>query len=653
MVLVRPSYLTLRPVDGDDDIEVLAIDLQVEAEPATARTVAEVLDLRILDELEPPDRKVVDVWLDELDRYADLIDKGILQADASKIIIENVNRRLGTDYSPRKVQRQRAALEASGVGGLLDGRRFGLANMPPRAYDARLVEAFAHVVGDQTRKSTGTGTRVIWLALRELEQRHGPGVVPVPSRATLFRLLGEIEGGRYTFGSARTRRTKANQPSHMFGNRVGVRPGEQVLIDTTPMEIMVECDGQSVRPDLTILLDEASRSVLSAIVTVGTRSIDLVVVLARALVPYAFRPEGVRANRRATSEAWIGEDELLAQRFEHARDAQAYIFPETITTDHGSAYVSRHFTDACRSLGISLTLAAKYTPTHKAKVEKMFDTIKVLFTQYAISFLGESPDMRGDESISTSELLTLEQLQELLEDWIAVAWQNRPHSALRDPRNPRLKLTPNQMVDAFREIAPEFHVPLDADRYLAMLPTRWRTVLPYGINLDLRIYDSEALSAIRNVRSRHRNHGGKWPIHVDPYNPMTVWIEIGDSFVPLTWRSPHNGAPMANEVWRVARAQAATRGEEPSQDDLNEVMRRFMNTGNKPLTAREKKREKSNASDLLGITNQIAKTNFQEATAEAATSADSGIAPTTVHDDKKPIWPVAPPFGFTRQTEGG
>lgn len=97
VVLVRPSYLTLRPVDGDDDIEVLAADLQVEAEPATARSVTEVLDLRILDELDPPDRKVVDVWLDELDRYADLMDKGTLQTDAAKIIIENVNRRLGTD----------------------------------------------------------------------------------------------------------------------------------------------------------------------------------------------------------------------------------------------------------------------------------------------------------------------------------------------------------------------------------------------------------------------------------------------------------------------------------------------------------------------------------------------------------------------------
>ncbi|MFX8624398.1 hypothetical protein ABTM07_19750, partial [Acinetobacter baumannii] len=90
--------------------------------------------------------------------------------------------------------------------------------------------------------------------------------------------------------------------------------------------------GEPIRPDLTLLLCEASRSVLAGIVTVGSRSIDLVVVLARALVPYSARPDGVRANRRQVSEAWTGTDGLMVERFEVMRDAQPYIFPESITT---------------------------------------------------------------------------------------------------------------------------------------------------------------------------------------------------------------------------------------------------------------------------------------------------------------------------------
>jgi len=434
IIAVRPSYLTLRSADGEEDIEVLTSDLQGDAEPAAAIPARHLLELRHLDELDAAERRVVDVWLDELERVEENAAQGMKRMQAYELAAANVNRLLGTDYGTSKVIRQRQNLKKMGVSGLLDRRRHGLADAPGRSYDERLIDAILTVQAGQERKSTGTGTRLIWLVRRELDDRFGEGVVPMPSRATMYRLLSELDAGKHTLGTARARRTTANQPDHMHGVRSGVRPGEQVLIDTTPMEILVECDGEPVRPDLTLLLCEASRSVLSGIVTVGSRSIDLVVVLARALVPYASRPDGVRANRRQVSEAWTGTDRLMIERFEAMRDAQPYIFPESITTDRGASYVSRHFSDACRTLGISLTVNAEYSPTQKAKIERTFRTVKDQFTQYAIAFLGQSTDMRGDEIIATSQLLTLEQLQELFEDWVAVSWQNRPHKALRDPR---------------------------------------------------------------------------------------------------------------------------------------------------------------------------------------------------------------------------
>lgn len=651
IVTVRAAYVRLRPTDGEPDVEVLSSDLIAEAEPASARSMNDLLDMRTLDDLDSSERKAIDVWLEELDRLAQLLESGMKKTPAYEQIIANVNRRLGANYNAIKVPRQQQALAEKGVIGLLDRRRFGLADRQAPSHDPRLIEAVLNAMAGQTGKATGTQDRVIWMVREELDGRYGKGVVPMPSRATLYRLMDRLEAGRHTFGSARTRRTTANQPKNMHGKRVGLRPGEQVLIDTTPMEILVECDGEPVRPDLTILLDEASRSVPAAIVTVGTRSIDLIVILARALVPYAYRPEGVRANRRTVSQAWIGEDDLMAQRFEDVRESQPYIFPETITTDRGSSYVSQHFTDACRTLGISLTLAAQYTPTHKAKVERMFRTIKDLFTQYAVSFLGQSPDMKGDELIPVSQLLTLEQLQELLEDWIAGYWQNRPSSALRDPRNPRLKLSPNQMVNAFREVAPELHIPLTADRYIALLPTNWRAIHHYGVNIDHRVYDSEKLIGLRRTRSRHRNHQGQWPIHVDPYNPMTVWLEVDDEFIPLTWRSPYGGAPMAEEVWRIARAQAIARGDdEPDYDDLNDVMRRFMHTGNRLQTARERKRALSNRADLLGITNQIADNTADDSNHASRPDEAGSPAPEPLVAAKP--WPVGPPLGYTRPPEG-
>lgn len=650
VIAIRPTYLTLRAVDGDgDDVEVLAADLRHEAEPAAPASLRSLLDLHSLRDLHPRDRKAVDVWLEELARFDDLVTAGVTKPAARQQVIGTVNRRLGTDYSPVKVSRQQRALEEFGVSGLLDRRRHGLADMPGRSYDERLIDAILTVQAGQERKSTGTGTRLIWLVGRELDARFGEGVVPMPSRATMYRLLNELDAGKHTLGSARSRRTTANQPAHMHGARSGVRPGERVLIDTTMMEILVECDGEPVRPDLTLLLCEASRSVLSGIITVGSRSIDLVVVLARALVPYSARPDGVRLNRRQVSEAWTGTDGLVVEQFEAMRDAQPYIFPESITTDRGASYVSRHFSDACRTLDISLTVNAEYSPTQKAKIERMFRTVKDQFTQYVIAFLGESPDMRGNEVIATSQLLTLEQLQELFEDWVAVTWQNRPHKGLRDPRNPRLKLTPNQMVAAYREVAPELQVPLTAEKYIALLPTEWRVINHYGVDINLRVYDSTELGSLRKKRSPHHRHQGKWPFHVDPYNPMTVWLELGDQFLPLSWRSPYNGAPMADEVWRVARAQAAARGEnEPTPDDLNEVMRRFMYRGNALPTSRQKKRAISARADPLAITNQLPHiapaaplANTPVVTEDVGGKAADAIA-------AKPAWPVAPPFGMTR-----
>ncbi|KQR99119.1 hypothetical protein ASF93_12715 [Microbacterium sp. Leaf347] len=653
VVAIRPTYLTLRAVDGDgDDVEVLAADLRHQAEPAAPASLRSLLDLRSLQDLDARDRKIVDVWLEELARFDKLVAAGVTKPAARQQVIDDVNRRLGTGYGPVKVSRQQRALEEFGVSGLLDRRRHGLADMPGRSYDERLIDAILTVQAGQERKSTGTGTRLIWLVRRELDDRFGEGVVPMPSRATMYRLLNELDAGKHTLGSARARRTTANQPDHMHGLRTGVRPGEQVLIDTTPMEILVECDGEPIRPDLTLLLCEASRSVLAGIVTVGSRSIDLVVVLARALVPYSARPDGVRANRRQVSEAWTGTDGLMVERFEVMRDAQPYIFPESITTDRGASYVSRHFSDACRTLGISLTVNAEYTPTQKAKIERMFRTVKDQFTQYAIAFLGQSPDMRGDEVIATSQLLTLEQLQELFEDWVAVTWQNRPHKALRDPRNPRLMLAPNQMVAAYREVAPELQVPLTAEKYIALLPTEWRVINHYGVDIDLRVYDSTELGPLRKKRSPHHRQQGKWPFHVDPYNPMTVWLELGDQFLPLDWRSPYSGAPMADEVWRVARAQAAARGDnEPSTDDLNEVMRRFMYKGNALPTARQKKRAVSARTDPLAITNQLPHI-APTAPPGAEHSATGDLGDKELHVvAAKPAWPVAAPFGMTRSPD--
>ena len=63
-----------------------------------------------------------------------------------------------------------------------------------------------HAIGAQTNLSTGTRSRLIGQVGIEAKQLG----LPVPSRATLYRVVDNLAASRHTFGHATTRRTQAN-----------------------------------------------------------------------------------------------------------------------------------------------------------------------------------------------------------------------------------------------------------------------------------------------------------------------------------------------------------------------------------------------------------------------------------------------------------
>lgn len=97
-------------------------------------------------------------------------------------------------------------------------------------------------------------------------------------------------------------------------------------------------------------------------------------------------------------------------------------------------------------------------------------------------YVGRSVEYPGkDVEAQSATLLTIAQMQELLEDWIAVEWQNRSHDSLRDPLHPTITLSPNEMCRAFRQVAPELHVPLTRDDFIGLLPLMHRRINRYGV----------------------------------------------------------------------------------------------------------------------------------------------------------------------------
>ena len=242
--------------------------------------------------------------------------------------------------SLRTVKTRRARYTQQGLWGLVDQRAVRLTAATGRT-DARLVAAIREVIDAETDTSTGTRSRLIRRVVKTVEATYGPGVVPLPGRSTLYKVIDAVASGRHTFGSAVTRRQTANRPHGMFTPMHAARPGEQVQIDSTPIDVLVLLDsGVPVRADLTIVVDVATRTIYAAVLRpVGTKAVDAALLLARMLVPEPMRP------------GWSGALRMSASRLPHARlldidarmelaAARPVIVPDTIVIDGGKVFVS-------------------------------------------------------------------------------------------------------------------------------------------------------------------------------------------------------------------------------------------------------------------------------------------------------------------------
>lgn len=465
----------------------------------------------------------------------------------------------------RTVQTKRARYARQGLWGLVDQRATREWAATGRV-DSRVVATIKAALAGQTDTSTGTRSRLMRQVEQRLEEEHGPGVVPVPGKTTFYKVIEVLAAGRHSFGSAVTRRQTANRPQGVFTPSFAARPGEQVQIDSTPIDVLVLLDnGTPARADLTIVVDVATRTICAAVLRpVGTKAVDASLLLARMLVPEPMRPGWSESLRMSTSV--LPHDRLLEidARMELAA-AKPVIVPDTITIDGGKVFVSQTFTRACERLGISVQLARPRTPTDKAIVEATFGAINTLFCQHVASYTGSNPTLRGSDATGA---WTLPELQELLDEWVLAGWQPRPHDALRDPLAPRRMLSPNEKYASLVAAAGYLPLPLAGEDYLELLPVAWRQINAYGIKIDYRTYDCAELGPLRQQHSGVTARRGLWEVHYDPYDLSRVFVRTRDGWVTVPWTHlPMVSAPFAEFTWRHARRLTAQRG----GDDSNET----------------------------------------------------------------------------------
>ncbi|MEW1639759.1 Mu transposase C-terminal domain-containing protein [Streptomyces sp. NPDC093801] len=468
-------------------------------------------------------------------------------------------RAAGVRAERRTVQRMRRRYREEGLWGLVD-RRYAARPRPTGNVDSRVVAATVAAIESQTDTSTGTKARMLRQVERFVAEEYGPAVA-MPSRATFYRLVDALSAGRHTFGSALTRRSMANRPSGVFSATVAARPGEQVQIDTTPLDVMaVMDDGVLGRTELTIAVDIATRTICAAVLhPAGAKAVDAALMLARIVVPEPVRPdwdESLRMSASLIPHARLVDIDTRLQ----LTAAKPVIVPDTIVVDRGRIYLSETFLRACRTLGISVQPCHPRSPAEKGVVERTFSSINSLFCQHLAGYTGRDTTRRGSD-VESRAVWPVADLQDLLDEWIVAGWQTRPHEGLRHPLAPGRPLSPNEAYAAMVAAAGYVPVTPTGEDYVEMLPALRRRINDYGVQIDYRTYNSPQLAPYR--RRASGAHDGAWEVHYDPYDLTRVWVRDHHKggWITCEWTQlPLIRQPFADFTWRYARKVAASRG---------------------------------------------------------------------------------------------
>jgi hypothetical protein len=277
-------------------------------------------------------------------------------------------RAAGQQVALRTFQRMRRNYEDQGLWGLVDAR-LTRPSSPTGKTDQRVVEAVRRAVLEQDDASTGTADRVRRRAEEILAEAGVDPASVMPSRAGFYRLLAGVSAGKHVLGSARTRQTQAKQPDRPFGTVSAFRPGQWMQIDSSPLNVAARLDnGMTDRPELTWMIDLATRTIPAAVLRPSAKAVDAALLLARCLTPEPMRPgwaDALRMSRSVLPHLRLaGIDQRLADAA-----ARPVIVPGTIVCDHGMVYMSQTFRNACRAMGISFQPTHKGSPFEKGNVE--------------------------------------------------------------------------------------------------------------------------------------------------------------------------------------------------------------------------------------------------------------------------------------------
>ena len=467
--------------------------------------------------------------------------------------------------SLRTIQQWVADFRQYGEAGLV--RTSVTRSKPLGVVDERWVEVALEVMVEHTEQSRPSRAMVIDRASARVAARYGTDTVQVPSRATAYRVLEQLEQRHPTFRlSTKRNRDIADRPDGVYGKLRPTRPGEYLLMDTTRLDVFAldPITLRWVQAELTIAMDWYTRCVVGIRLTpVSTKSVDAAAVLYQSYRP---RPSG---EQWPPSAVWPVHGvprsvliDVTAIEGPLVGAAGPAIVPETIVIDHGKIYVSQHLTSVCQRMGISIQPARLRTGRDKGPVERFFRTIREDLLQALPGYKGPDVHSRGLDPESEA-FFYLDELEAIIREWVAVVYHRRPHDSLIDPHVPGLRMSPAQMFEHGVARAGYIEVPRDPDLAYEFLKTDFRKIQHYGVDFGSRRYNGPALNPYRNMTSPYTGKAkGRWPIHHDPDDITRAYFRDPDTrkWHTLMWEhAPSMPMPLSEDALQFARKLAAAK----------------------------------------------------------------------------------------------
>jgi transposase InsO family protein len=480
---------------------------------------------------------------------------------------------VGVDH--RTIRRWVSEYRAHGEAGLVSTRK----TKPHGRTDPRWIDLAEEIMEENIDLSRPNMKSVMHQTRARLAVRYGPDVVPLPSRTTAYRRLGQIDRVVPTFHGSRTRnRDVADRPDREYWPITATRPGEYMVMDTNCLDVYA-LDPLTLRwvnVELTVAMDAYSHCVTGVRVMPTTKSMDVAATLFQSFRPLPAPddwPDHAVWPEHGVPRAIFPEVMALGDR--STAVSNPAIVPETIVVDHGRAFKSQHINSVCQRMGISIQPAHLRTGRDKGIVERFFLSLRLGLLQHLPGYKGPDVYSRG-VSPELDAFYYIDELEQRIRRWIAEVYHNEPHKNLFDPKVSKFLLTPAQMFQHGVERAGYIEAPRDPDLAFEFLRPVGRQIRHDGVQYNNRIYNGPGLDGLRGSESAYLGLGRRrWYIHVDPDDIRRVFFRRPDTRIwhTLYWtKASAFDLPMSEDGTRYARRLAKARGKSIDPDAALEAM---------------------------------------------------------------------------------